>query len=462
MYEPPATAGWAAKILLAGFIAALLAGCAAATNRASQASAGRLGDGRAFAGRACPAPGNIRRASLRHHRTKGAGQARMITFGSSIDTRKMITVAAVGDVLLHDRLQKYAAKNPKGFSDLWADIADLLRAADVTYGNLEGPAALNVAPGGRLAKKPPKGLYDGYVYGGYPAFNYHPDIIKALKAGGFDVVSTANNHALDRSALGIDRTIEAMRAAGLAYTGTRHRTLSGQKWYAVTPVRSKAGNFNIAWLACTYGTNDIRDRHNQVLHCTRNSAEMLRMISALRARKDIHAVFVTPHWGREYRAVPTKKQRALAYGWLEAGATAVLGGHPHVMQPWERYVTKSGRETMIVYSLGNFVSNQLGVPRRSSVIALLGLMANPRDRGRLSIVTAGFIPIRMRLQARKTGIRLAAQAIDRVRGAAAKKSAGANRRHILKTLPVGNLLPPKTPFWAGRDCTKRTRRASRK
>ncbi len=452
MYEHRARAGWAAKVLLAGILAATLGGCAAIANsRAGHASAAR-----AVAGPSCPVPARVHRASLGHHGALKASKARMITFGRSIDTAKMVTVAAVGDVLLHDRLQKYAAKHRNGFADLWADIADLLKAADVTFGNLEGPAARNVAPGGRPAKKPPKGLYDGYVYGGYPAFNYHPDIAKALKAGGFDVVSTANNHALDRSALGVDRTIEAMMAAGLAYTGTRHRTLPGQSWYAVTPVRSKAGRFNIAWLACTYGTNDIRDRHGQVLYCTKNRGEMLRMIAALRARKDIHAIFVTPHWGREYRTAPTGKQRVLAYDWLEAGATAVLGGHPHVMQPWERYVTRSGRETMIVYSLGNFVSNQLGVPRRSSVIALLGLMPNAGDRGRLAIVTAGFIPIRMRLQTLKTGVRLAAQAIDRAKGGAA------NRKHILKSLPAGNLLPPKTPFFAGRDCTRRTRRASRK
>lgn len=455
MYEHRARAGWAAYGLLAGLLAAILSGCAGVAKGPGSAK-------RAFAGPSCPASANFRRASLGHHgalkasRVGKAGKARMITFGRSIDTRKIVTVAAVGDVLLHDRLQKYAARHRNGYADLWADIADLLKAADVTFGNLEGPAARNVAPGGRPAKKPPKGLYDGYVYGGYPAFNYHPDIAKALKAGGFDVVSTANNHALDRQALGVDRTIEALNAAGLAHTGTRHRTLPKQSWYAVTPVRSRAGKFNIAWLACTYGTNDIRDRHGQVLRCYRKQAEMLRLIATLRARKDIHAVFVTPHWGREYRSFPSGKQRALAHAWLEAGATAVLGGHPHVMQPWERYVTRDGRETMIVYSLGNFVSNQLGVPRRSSVIALLGLSPDAKDRGRLSIVTAGFIPIRMRLQLLKTGVRVAAQAIDR------SKKGAANRRHILKSLPAGNLLPPKTQFWAGRDCVRRARRASRK
>jgi len=442
MNDTARRAGYAAWFVQAGVLAALLAGCAAvAKNDVRRPPAGKA----ATAEQACP-----RTAQATQSGASRAGALPMIAFDRSFRAGQLVTVAAVGDVLLHDRLQKNAARNPAGYSDLWADIADLLKAADVTYANLEGPAARDVAPGGRLAKTPPKGLYDGYVYGGYPAFNYNPAIVTALKASGFDVVSTANNHALDRSALGVDRTIEAMKAAGLAYTGTRHRTLPGQTWYAVTPVRSKAGRFNIAWLACTYGNNGIRDRHGQVLHCTKNKAEILSTIATLRARKDIDAIFITPHWGVEYRNAPTAKQRKLAYSWLEAGATAILGGHPHVMQPWERYVTSDGRETMIVYSLGNFVSNQLGVPRRSSIIALLGLTPNPKDRGRLGVVTAGFIPIRMRLQTLKTGVRLAAEAIDRGKGGAA------NRKNILKSLPVGNLLPPTTPFFAGRGCPART------
>ena len=69
-------------------------------------------------------------------------------------------------------------------------------------------------------------------------------------------------------------------------------------------------------------------------------------------------------------------------------AAAVSGSHPHVMQPGERHVTADGREGLSVYSLGNFVSNQLALPRRSSVIALLGLTPDKRDGGKLGIVAA--------------------------------------------------------------------------
>jgi poly-gamma-glutamate synthesis protein (capsule biosynthesis protein) len=397
----------------------------------------------------CLVPKHLRVASLGEGIKPRKGPPPMIRFSRPFSASKVLTVAAVGDVLLHDRLQKIAAKNPAGYADLWADLKDLLQAADVTYGNLEGPAARDVHPGGRAAKEPVTARYDGHIYRGYPTFNYHPQVIEALKAGGFDVVSTANNHSLDRHALGIDRTIEALQAAGLKHTGTRHRDDKEAPWYAVTQVKSALGTHNVAWLACTYGTNDIRDRHKQVLHCYSQRQAVLETIRALAARDDIHAVMLTPHWGTEYRHWPTKKQRALAYEALEAGATAVIGGHPHVMQPWERHVTSDGREGLVIYSMGNFVSNQLGLPRRSSVIALIGLTPDPERDGKLGVVAARFIPIRMNLTTGTGGVRIAAEAVERSDGRGA-----ANQAHILKHLPADNLHPAATPFWKGLDCPK--------
>jgi poly-gamma-glutamate capsule biosynthesis protein CapA/YwtB (metallophosphatase superfamily) len=397
-------------------------------------------------GVACRLPKDVHISALGDGDTPRQGPPPMIRFSRPFSAGKVVTVAAVGDVLLHDRLQKLAAARADGFADLWADVKDLLQAADVTYANLEGPAARDVAPNGRAVKTPVKKRYDAYVYRGYPTFNYNPRLAKDLKAAGFDVVSTANNHALDRHALGVDRTIEALEAAGLKYTGTRHRKRPETPWYAVTKVESAAGTYNIAWLACTYGTNDIRDTAGQVLLCYKQRKIVLETIRDLASRDDIQGVILTPHWGIEYRHWPTKKQRALAHDALEAGATAVIGSHPHVMQPWERYVTSDGREGLVIYSLGNFVSNQLGVPRRSSVIALVGLAPDPDHAGKLGVVTARFIPISMTLKAGAAGVRIAAQAVER------SGLGTANRAHILQYLPVENVHPAATPFWKGLDC----------
>ena len=345
-----------------------------------------------------------------------------------------VRVAAVGDVLLHDMLQKWAAGQKEGFYAALEPVADIIRAADISFANLEGPAAEGVASNGK-AVRPPASRYDKSVYRGYPMFNYHPSIVTDLKRAGFDVLTTANNHALDRHQLGADKTIEAIKAAGLVHTGTRHRESMTAPWYAITPVKVAGGTFNIAWLGCTYGTNGVPDRANQVLKCYDQRDEVLENVRALAKRADVHAIFFTPHWGGEYSHKADEKQTPLAKDVLEAGATAVIGAHAHVMQPIEKYVTKDGRETLIAYSLGNFVSNQIGLPRLSSAILLLALA--PDGKGKLQMASMGWVPLRMQVRG---GFRV--DAIDRLKAGDGRDS----RVHLARHLPEGNIHPPTTPF----------------
>jgi poly-gamma-glutamate synthesis protein (capsule biosynthesis protein) len=369
----------------------------------------------------------------------------MVSFSRGVDPARMLTVAAVGDVLLHDRLQKYAAGQTDGFFVMMEPVADIIRAADVSFANLEGPAAAGISARGRKLKEP-EGRYDGKIYAGYPSFNYHPSIAADLKRAGFDVVLTANNHALDRLSAGADGTVEALTAAGLSFTGSRARTDKKRPWHAITPVDAKAGAFNIAWLGCTYGVNEQPDPHGQILNCFEDRDAILKEIAALRTRKDVHGVIFAPHWGTEYRHKPNKKQKALAYDALDAGAIAVLGTHSHVVSPWEKYVTRDGRETFITYSLANFVSNQEGLARRASLILLLGLMPDATGE-ELAVAAAGWIPIHM-YRADGKGIKgpIHAEAIDRTDG---RKTA---MDLLLKYLPAENIHPPTTDFWAGQAC----------
>lgn len=377
---------------------------------------------------------------------KTVRKPQMISFSRSVHPGQLVTVAAVGDVLLHDSVQKYAAYKKDGFYSLMAPVADLIRAADVAFANLEGPAAEGITKRGR-AVRPPKRRYDRQVYTGYPMFNYHPSIAADLKKVGFDVLLTANNHAMDRFAIGADRTVEAIEAAGLRHTGTKHRDALGRPWYATTPVVKDGATYTIAWLGCTYGTNGLPDKAGQVLHCYKQRETVLETVRSLAARPDIHAVFLAPHWGTEYQHKPNKKQQALAREVLDAGATAVIGTHPHVIQPIEKYRTKDGRETLIAYSLGNFVSNQIGLPRRSSAILLLGLA--PAASGKLALASVGWIPIWMR----KRGGIMQVEAIDR-----AGDHADRNLKHLVKYLPEENVTAARTAFWAGRACTRLAQR----
>jgi Bacterial capsule synthesis protein PGA_cap len=309
-----------------------------------------------------------------------------------------IVMAGVGDLLFHEPLQRQALTPETDYAGYFAAVAPVLTGADITYGNLEGPAAHGVVQGGKDWKDPGR-VYDGKVYGtakGALIFNYHPSVIGALKAAGFSVVSTANNHAADRRALGIDRTIDALTAAGLPHTGTRRRfsgpvgqpsgELAGQ-WSTTV----EANGMRVAWLACTFGTNSLPDPHGQVLQCYQHRDVVMAELARLAADPTVSAVVLTPHWGDEGATKPKPSDRLYARAAIEAGATAVIGTHPHVLQPWEQIETSDGRQGLVIYSTGNFLSNQHTTAQRSGIIALLELTRDPAS-GKVRLSAAGFVP----------------------------------------------------------------------
>lgn len=293
-----------------------------------------------------------------------------------------VTVASVGDVLLHAALQRrgYA----EGFDAIWGRAAPWLESADIVTANLEGPAAAGVARGGRPADDPGP-VFDGVVYSGYPQFNYHPSAIDALRALGVDLVSTANNHALDRGTRGVDATLAALAARGMAHTGTIAR---GAPRDFATRLDTPLGP--VAFIACSYDTNGIADPGRQVLLCHRDRAELLALVRAEAARG---AVIVLPHWGVEYSHRPTSRQRALARDLAGAGATAVIGAHPHVVQPWETVEGAAGVQVPVIHSLGNFVSAQGALARRTGIIVRVELCRG--SRGRPVAAGAGWVPVMM-------------------------------------------------------------------
>lgn len=310
-----------------------------------------------------------------------------LEFANKCKAGTQITIAAVGDVLLHGPLQKQAYAARDAHHSLWKNVEPLLSRADLTYGNLEGPCADGITPGG-TAPDPGK-VFDQKVYSSYPQFNYHPSLIDSLKESGFDYVSTANNHAMDRRGRGVDRTIDNLRTKGLAFAGTKKSDDSDPHWFAL----SEAKGVRIAWVACTFSTNGIPDPNNQVLSCYEDKSTVLSTIRSLKARPDVDAVIVTPHWGIEYMHTPAAQEKNLAKEMLDAGALAILGGHPHVVQPWEKHVTPDGRETFVIYSLGNFVSGQNGMAKRSSLILYVGLTKG--SDGKVTINGVRHMPLTM-------------------------------------------------------------------
>ncbi|MCA9658373.1 MAG: CapA family protein, partial [Myxococcales bacterium] len=356
-----------------------------------------------------------------------------LRFAGACDPGTTVTIAAVGDVLLHQELQRQAYAAKERHLALWGGVVDLLKRADLTYANLEGPMAAGIDKNGDDVGDPGE-VFDKVVYSAYPRFNFHPSVAVDLKRSGFDVVSTANNHALDRQAIGVDRTIDALRKAGLRYTGTRRSDEPDAAWHTVL----RAGGLKIAFIACTDLLNVRPDAGGQVLRCRGKAFE--RELHKLVKTRGIDAVIVTPHWGKEYAPEPREREIDLAHRWAEAGATAILGSHPHVLQPWERYAAEDGREVLIHYSLGNFASHQPELPKRSTVLLYLGLRKG--DDGSTRVVGARYLP----LHVRQEGEEFFVEAIDRVGGPADARAL------IVDMYGPGNLLGADEPVEVAPHC----------
>jgi poly-gamma-glutamate capsule biosynthesis protein CapA/YwtB (metallophosphatase superfamily) len=232
-----------------------------------------------------------------------------------------VTLLTVGDLMCHSQ-QFAAARTASGydfypvFSPVKADVS----AADIAAGNLETT------------------LRASSPYTGYPCFKTPRSYADALKKVGFDVLTTANNHSLDGGASGVRDTAAYLTKLGLAHTGTNHDG----------PAIVTHDGVKIAFLAYTYGTNGI---HSPFPGAVRRINLDLMKAAIASARKKADLVVVCPHWGNEYSPVPEVRIRTMARQLIDAGADIILGSHPHVVRPVEKY-----KGHYIVYSMGNFVS----------------------------------------------------------------------------------------------------------
>ncbi|WP_413575837.1 CapA family protein [Bdellovibrio sp. HCB290] len=315
----------------------------------------------------------------------GFAQGRDLNFSGKCESNlPFAAISFVGDVLIHKMLYQAVVRETKDFSQIWRAVNPLFAKAHYSVANLEGPAAMGIDAQGRDWGDVGF-IYDDRVYSGTNfLFNYHPRILDNLKNSGIDLLTLANNHSLDRGSVGIDRTLTAARNSGMPTIGVRHSQERNAGYAKVISIRG----INVAFVGCTESTNGRSDSKGQVLNCFK--PETVSLIKTLSNRSDVDAVIVYPHWGEEYKQTPNSRQVDGAKRFLDAGATAVIGSHPHVLQPWDKYVTKDGRETFIVYSLGNFVAGQKDVERRASAVMYLGLTKN--DQGKTLISGVAYTP----------------------------------------------------------------------
>jgi poly-gamma-glutamate synthesis protein (capsule biosynthesis protein) len=262
-----------------------------------------------------------------------------------------VSFAVAGDVIPHEAVRSAASAagdSEAGWGALFADVADVFHHADFGFVNLETPVAPEHSHGTKAF------LFDAPVA-----------LIDALKASGVKIVSSANNHMMDQGAAGFAETREHLKAAGLLFAGTGDT--AQQSWQ---PVVVEANGIKVGWLGMTRWLNGNRNpEKDDQPHVNffpypheaggapgMDEAGVLDAIRQARLKCDLLVVSI--HWGVEYAPAPLPEDVVTAHKMLEAGASVIVGHHPHVLQPVETYQTSDGRNTIIFYSLGNFLSNQ--------------------------------------------------------------------------------------------------------
>jgi poly-gamma-glutamate synthesis protein (capsule biosynthesis protein) len=243
-------------------------------------------------------------------------------------------MVAVGDILMHQDVKAVAAKDPEGFQALWRDVSPLFQEADLAFGNLESPVAPSTGRPGVPFQ-----------------FNAPETLPAALRACGFTVLSTANNHAFDQGPKGVRETLERLKQGQLLAIGSGVDRSEAE----ALSILERQG-IKVAFLAFTDLFNvDLNRRATEPWVRTLDLEPALRAVREARSRADL--VVVSLHWGNEYQHQPTNRQRTIARALVEAGCDVLLGHHPHVLQPLE-LLEVAGRKALVAYSLGNFISNQ--------------------------------------------------------------------------------------------------------
>jgi poly-gamma-glutamate capsule biosynthesis protein CapA/YwtB (metallophosphatase superfamily) len=295
-----------------------------------------------------------------------------------------IVIAAVGDIMMPTSIQKAVARNKYNYALLFEKIVPDLSSADITVANLETPVDHTVP------------------VSGYPKFNTRPEFLAALKKAGLGIVSLANNHALDAGPEGLKRTLDNIQSSGLLVFGAG-RTPAEAEQAIMKSVRGVA----VAFLGYTYSTNERmpkkKENFSRVNILRAESAnDLAQAASAVRKVRPVSdLVIVSLHWGDEYKTVPTSWQRRVAAALIESGADIILGHHPHVLQPIVSYTAKNGRQGLIAFSLGNFISSQnygIEYKNRTHAKALRGdgiilKIFVSKGKDKTSIVRAEFLPI---------------------------------------------------------------------
>ena len=248
-------------------------------------------------------------------------------------------IMAHGDLLYHDLLYMSAqeADGSYDFGENFTYVKPWIKQADLAIADFEG----TISPDFPLA--------------GYPLFNAPAEVVTAIQDAGYDMVDLAHNHILDSQLSGLISTAKSFTDVGIGVVGVYPE---GNRGTAPLQIRDING-IKVAILAYAYAFNGMEGNLTQEEYDAYLSDLNLEKMQAEieQAEKEADITIVMPQMGVEYQLEPTEEQQTLYRQMVDWGADLVFGGHPHVAEPSE-IIEKDGQRKLIIYSMGNFISNQ--------------------------------------------------------------------------------------------------------
>lgn len=273
---------------------------------------------------------------------------------TSTHTERTITIGSAGDVIIHNPfLESSVYKNSKGynFSSCFKYVKDLYNQEDYMVANLETT----------LSGK-------SVGYSGYPVFNSPDSLVDNMHNAGIDMFLLANNHIYDKGKSGFLRTSEVLQKKGYDYTGARHQDKENK--YRVVNVNGvRVGMINYTFQTSSSGGKAINgNKMDSSVSDYLNSfnpndldsfyEELTKQIALMKLAGAEYIIFY-PHWGEEYKTEAYGYTKKMAQKVCDIGVDAIIGGHPHVVEPLDVLTSSDGkRKTFVAYSTGNLLSNQ--------------------------------------------------------------------------------------------------------
>ena len=253
------------------------------------------------------------------------------------ETIQTANISAVGDILCQmDMIEDANNGNGYDFSHMFNEITQYVKNSDLTFGTLETNFTDN-------------------DFSGVGKYNSPIEFLTATKNSGVNLVSVAHNHELDYGIDGLNTTVQKIQEAGMNITGLKNNPENENKEF--TGLIKDVNGIKIAFLGYTYGLSNEQELSDEEKSMANIYTDELATKDLEYAKENSNFIIVMMHWGNVNESTISDEQRNIAQFLIDNGADIILGSHPSVVEPMEIVQNGEGKNILVAYSLGNYISS---------------------------------------------------------------------------------------------------------